>query len=293
MKIGTKKICFLLLKIFPSRDCIFHNKTAHRDELSMKQIRILLWFLIRPKYWQYFFHFIMWKLHNLRHSRNTAEERAQAMAWCEQHAVDRQAALRQIIGTSEFPSFDEQFKDLIAAGQEAVSKTSIPMGGGGDMELLYQCAEYLQATSVIETGVAFGWSSLALLVSLHNRPNAKLVSTNLPYPRGNSEKYVGCVVPAYLQSQWTVIPYPDRQGLVKAFKMLPLIDLCHYDSDKTYEGRAWAYPRLWASLRGGGIFVSDDVGDNFAFRDFCAQIVQMPVIFQYKNRYIGLLLKPQ
>jgi hypothetical protein len=258
----------------------------------MKQVKILLWFLARPMYWRHFLYFVGWKLRNLRHSRDTTEERAQATAWCEQHAVDRRMALRQIIGTSDFPSFDEQFKDLIVAGEEAVSKTSIPMGGGGDIELLYQCAEYLQATHVIETGVAFGWSSLALLLSLRNRPTAKLVSTDLSYPRGNSEQYVGCVVPTDLQNQWMVIPYPDRQALPRAFKILPLIDLCHYDSDKTYEGRAWAYPRLWAALRSGGILISDDISDNFAFRDFCAQIVQTPVIFRYKDRYVGMVVKP-
>lgn len=257
----------------------------------MKQLRILLWFLAHPRYWRYFVYFVLWRLGNLRGSRNTSEHRAQAMAWCAQHAVDRQAALRQVIGAPEFPSFDEQFKDLLEAGQAAVSQASIPMGGAGDMELLYQCAEHLQATRVIETGVAFGWSSLALLLSLRQRPQARLVSTDLAYPRGNSEQYVGCVVPAQLRHQWTLIPYPDRQALPRALKLLPVIDLCHYDSDKSYEGRAWAYPRLWTALRSGGVFISDDVGDNLAFRDFCAQIGQTPVIYFYKNKYIGIVVK--
>lgn len=258
----------------------------------MKQLRILLWFLARPRYWRYFVYFVMWRLRNLRHSRNTAEDRAQAEAWCAQHAVDRTIVFQQVVGTSDFPSFDDQFKDLLAAGQATISQTSIPMGGAGDMELLYRLAEHLQAASVIETGVAFGWSSLALLLSLHNRPAAKLVSTDLAYPRGSSEKYVGCVVPAHLHAQWTIIPYPDRQALPRALKQLPHIDLCHYDSDKSYEGRAWAYPQLWAALRSGGVFVSDDVGDNLAFRDFCAQIGQPPIVYQHKNKYIGLVVKP-
>jgi predicted O-methyltransferase YrrM len=258
----------------------------------MKQLRILMWFLVRPRYWRYFVYFMTWRLRNLRHSRNTAAERAQAEAWCAQHAVDRAAVFQQIIGTSDFPSFDDQFKDLLAAGQAAISQTTIPMGGAGDMELLYRLAEHLQVKSVIETGVAFGWSSLALLLSLHNRAAAKLVSTDLAYPRGNSEKYVGAVVPAHFRPQWTIIPYPDRQALPRALKQLPRIDLCHYDSDKSYEGRLWAYPRLWAALRSNGVFVSDDVGDNLAFRDFCTEIGKQPLIYQHKNKYIGLVVKP-
>ena len=41
--------------------------------------------------------------------------------------------------------------------------------------------------------------------------------------------------------------------------MVPEIDLCHYDSHKDYDARMWAYPRLWAALRSGGIFISDDI----------------------------------
>lgn len=258
----------------------------------MKQLKILLWFLVRPRYWQYFLYFVSWRLRNLRESHNTAEERAAASAWCEQNAVDRSAALKQIIGTADIPSFEETYQDLLKTAMEVVSQTTIPMGGGSDMELIYQAAEHVQATRVIETGVAFGWSSLAFLLSLRHRPGSRLVSTDLAYPRGNSEQYVGCVVPPDLRHLWTLIPYPDRQALPKALKQLPEIDVCHYDSDKSYEGRLWAYPRLWKALRSGGIFISDDIGDNLGFRDFCALAGQKPIIFKYKTRYIGVLVKP-
>jgi predicted O-methyltransferase YrrM len=234
----------------------------------------------------------MWRARNLLHSQNRPEDRTQAIAWCEQQAIERDAAMRQVMGTAEFPAFEEQFKDLLEAGRQAANQTSIMMGGAGDLELLYRLVEHLQATRVIETGVAFGWSSLVFLLSLRNRPDAKLVSTDLAYRRGNSEKYVGCVVPLELRTGWTIIPYPDRQALPRALKLLPEIDLCHYDSDKSYEGRLWAYPRLWNALRSGGIFISDDISDNFGFRDFCAQMGQTPVIYQHKNKFIGLVVKP-
>jgi predicted O-methyltransferase YrrM len=258
----------------------------------MKQVRILLWFLARPRYWRYFAYFVWWRLRNLFQPQNRPEDRAQAMAWCEHQAVERDVALRQVIGTEAFPAFEEQFRDVLEASRRVTNQISIPMGGAGDMELLYQLAEHLQATRVIETGVAFGWSSLAILLSLRNRPDAKLVSTDLAYPGRNSEQYVGCAVPLELQTGWIIVPYPDRQALPRALKLLPQIDLCHYDSDKTHEGRDWAYPRLWRALRSGGMLVSDDIGDNLAFRDFCAQIGQTPMIYRYKSKYIGLMVKP-
>lgn len=76
------------------------------------------------------------------------------------------------------------------------------------------------------------------------------------------------------------------------------IDLCHYDSDKSYEGRAWAYPLLWKHLRSGGLMISDDIGDNTAFRDFAAECEVEPVVILAAgsggagSRYVGILVKP-
>ena len=58
---------------------------------------------------------------------------------------------------------------------------------------------------VIETGVAYGWSSLALLLSLKNR-NGLLVSTDLPYAGLDNDPYVGCVVPDELARKLETAP---------------------------------------------------------------------------------------
>jgi hypothetical protein len=68
--------------------------------------------------------------------------------------------------------------------------------------------------------------------------------------------------------------------------------LCHYDSDKSYAGRKWTYPQLWAALRPGGIFISDDIGDNMGFRDFAQSINIDPIVVQSNERFVGILLKP-
>ena len=165
------------------------------------------------------------------------------------------------------------------------------MGGPGDIALLYHLAEHLQAQRVIETGVAYGWSSLALLLSLQNRPAARLISTDRPYIKRNNDHYVGCVVSTNLRNQWQLINNSDRRALPEAIQALAPLDLCHYDSDKSYKGRLWAYPLLWTAIRPGGIFVSDDIGDNLAFRDFCDHIQREPIIIQHGDDYIGLLVK--
>ena len=171
------------------------------------------------------------------------------------------------------------------------------MGGAGALDLLHGIARGISAKSVIETGVAYGWSSLALLLAIHDQAGASLVSTDMPYVKMNNERWVGCTVPDELRRHWTLIRRADRQGIPKAIRLLPEIDLCHYDSDKTYQGRMWAYPKLWNHLRPGGVFISDDIGDNLAFKNFSETLGIQPIVaLAPKNeltRYVGILLKPK
>jgi predicted O-methyltransferase YrrM len=98
-----------------------------------------------------------------------------------------------------------------------------------------------------------------------------------------------------LKSNWQIIDRADREALPMALKKLPSIDMCHYDSDKSYDGRIWAYPSLWKALRPDGVFISDDIGDNLAFHDFCNQVNQVPVIVgstsEVETKYVGVLVK--
>ena len=149
--------------------------------------------------------------------------------------------------------------------------------------------------NVIETGVAYGWSSLALLLSLAKRNNALLVSTVMPSPHANNEEYVGCAIPIELRSHWRIIDLAGREALQKALEHLPTIEMCHYDSDKSHEGRMWGYPRLWQALRFGGYFIFDDVEDTLAFRNFCLEIKVDPIIVLTPTKsgvkYVGILVK--
>jgi predicted O-methyltransferase YrrM len=141
--------------------------------------------------------------------------------------------------------------------------------------ICYTSTEYCQARRVIETGVAYGWSSLALLLSLKNR-NGQLVSTDLPYAGLDNDPYVGCVVPDELRENWKLLRGPDRQRVPEAIKLAGTLHLCHYDSDKSYSGRMWTYPRLWEALCSGGLFISDDIGDNIGFADFARSVAIGP-----------------
>ena len=57
------------------------------------------------------------------------------------------------------------------------------MGGSAHIDLLYDCVKILKPTNIIETGVAFGWSSLAILKAISENKNGKLISVDMPYPK--------------------------------------------------------------------------------------------------------------
>ena len=88
------------------------------------------------------------------------------------------------------------------------------------------------------------------------------------------------------------LPFTEISQLSK----LNDIDLCHYDSDKSYNGKMWSLPRLWKHLRPGGILVCDDASDNLAFKDFSELINVKPIIIDAYDtkvfKHVGVLIKP-
>ena len=255
-----------------------------------EKFKTLLWFLKQPKLYPQLGYLI--KSRVLDH--NVEKERELAKRWCRENALSAEEAFSSVTSkqmTYVHQIFDSEFKEADKRAKEC----PVLMGGTGDIDLLYNLAEHVQANRVIETGVAYGWSSLAILLSLKNRPGTKLISSDMPYAKVGNEDHVGCVVADELREYWKLIRLPDRQALPKALSELGEIDLCHYDSDKSYRGKKWAYPLLWNALRKGGIFVSDDIGDDFAFRDFSTQIAKKPVVIRsYADKdvekYVGVFI---
>jgi len=274
-----------------TREARRHMRRVKVSERSSR-LRILFWLLRRPRLYPEIFR----RLRRRLVGKTQPDTREEATRWCEARAVVTDQALRHLTGGAPETPLPERFLQEFERAQSAVSTCPIRMGGPADLELLYQLAEHVRARRVLETGVAYGWSSLALLLSLQNRHDARLVSTDMPYLGRGQEKYVGCAVPEWLRDRWRIISEADREAIPKALAILGQVDLCHYDSDKTVAGRLWAYPRLWRALRPGGFLVSDDVGDNFAFRDFCRACGVNPLVVRLDEesgsaKYIGVLQK--
>lgn len=220
----------------------------------------------------------------------------QASSQCKKRSINTSEAIYNISHQEQYEPIRSKFVDIFQEADIKVAECPQQMGGAGNLDLLYYVTQHLKATRIIETGVAYGWSSLAILLGMKDQPDGQLISTNLHYSRyNNDDSYVGCVVPDSLRKHWTIIREADQSALPKALSLLPECDLCHYDSDKTYAGRMWAYPLLWKSLKIGGCLISDDIGDNLAFLHFCKMLHSQPMIIKMPSssgeKYVGLLFK--
>lgn len=254
----------------------------------------VLWYFLRPKYYKQFFLKIFRRFkENLYHNNHMV-----ALKWCEKNAVSTQEALLQITKKKNHIPLNDIYVDVFNYANKQERTCPSKMGGSANLELIYYIIDFFKSKKIIETGVAYGWSTLAILLSISKRDGAKLISIDMPYPGLNNSKYVGCVIKDALKDKWHLIRDADKYALTKALGQFAQVDLCHYDSDKYYSGRMWAYLKMWKALKKGGVLISDDIENNLAFKEFSDSVDRKPIIVAKENlnktynfQYAGIIIK--
>ena len=257
------------------------------------KVATLAWYLRRPSLYGELFR----RVRDMRVSTSSSVEQAQrekaeGQRWCERQVV-QPARLFESLGLSpETPAIESLHPNEWAEAHAAVAACPVKMGGPANLEVLYHLCRGMKVEQVVETGVANGWSTLAVLLALRENGRGRLASVDMPYAKMNNEAWVGCAVPQGLRDRWNLIRKPDRDGLPEAIGGLGTLDLAHYDSDKSYEGRMFGYHLLWNALRPGGVLLSDDVEDNSAFADFAKEVGRSTWVLPKKpGNYAGVLIK--
>jgi len=251
----------------------------------MSKLATLLWFSKRPAFYPHLLALTSKKLRS-----NPGDDQPDAATrWASERAVPLEEGF-DLLGLA-IPADKSLPAELLDEAAKRAAMSSVKMGGAAALELLYRAILSIWATRVVETGVAYGWSSLAALAALRETGGG-LASVDMPYPKANNEPFVGIVVPDDLRARWTLIRRPDRGGLSRAIATFGgTIDLCHYDSDKSYTGRMYGYGLLWRALRSGGLLISDDIVDNFGFRDFCDRVGVASTVILTEDKLVGLAVK--
>lgn len=179
-------------------------------------------------------------------------------------------------------------------GHEVLSQLDVTLGGGGFYPLIYFVTRYRKPTTILETGVAAGYSSHAFLSALEKNAaqgsQGNLYSSDFPYFRiENPEKYIGILVPESLKSRWNLFIDGDAKNLPKIMASVNSIDLFHYDSDKRYSGREQAMQYVGPKLSDKAIVIMDDINDNRYFMEMCQAQGKAYRIFEFEGKYIGML----
>jgi predicted O-methyltransferase YrrM len=255
----------------------------------ISKIKTTIWFLKKKNRWPFAFELIKRSIHRIIYANQNHKN---SLDWCEERSVDIKVALVRLKTIEPWQEIFEIDNEMIQQGKRKIQEAGIILGGEGDINLLYNIVLMEKSKFILETGVAFGWSSMAILLAQKDIINSILVSVDMPYPKKNNEKYVGLVIPEKLKNKWNLIREPDINGIKKALNILNgKIDLCHYDSDKSYEGRKYAYPLIWKSLKDGGYFISDDIEDNSFFAEFVNKNKLNYEVIKCNEKYVGIIKK--
>ena len=183
-------------------------------------------------------------------------------------------------------------KSIEIFAKNELSKLNVTLGGGGSFGLLYFLIRKIKPMNVVETGVAAGWSSLAILRALKKNDKGFLYSSDFPYFRlKNPEQYIGYLARNEKNKEnWYLDIRGDDIALPEIIKRLGKnnIDLIHYDSDKSYSGRVNAIKKLNSKISVNTIVIFDDIQDNIHFKDFVESNKKNFNVFEYQGKYIGV-----
>lgn len=218
-----------------------------------------------------------------------ARERARDLEWIRKQQESFEAWAKQINAAAweESLEFSRQLK---INAKSKLSTLPFSMGGGGIYPVLYFITVIKKPEVIVETGVAAGYSSQTFLSALKKNGSGKLYSSDFPYFRlPNPEKYVGILVDDELRKDWNLFIDGDRRNLPVIMQQVDRIDLFHYDSDKSYVGRTYAFNVVKHKLDTSSYVLFDDIQDNNHFRDLVQQSGCNYKVFEFEGKYAGLI----
>lgn len=220
--------------------------------------------------------------------RDRLRERAASILWCKEHQSDAAAWARGIDARlwQEAQAFAAE-QDQVAVRKS--DEMGIRVGGAAFAALLHFVTRLLRPATVVETGVAFGFSSRAFLHALEENGEGRLWSSDFPYFRlADPERLIGCLIEPGLRDRWTLLVGSDRDNLPRIAADAGRIDLLHYDSDKSRSGRDYALTTFGPKLGEGAVIIFDDIQDNLHFKDWVTAEEREFFVFECNGKWIGM-----
>lgn len=240
--------------------------------------------LVRPSYFPVMTRKVISRFTELKHKQN----KNAAKVWCREYAQDYGDLIFKLDRELWYES-KEFSRNLKLEADKKIEQLGVNLGGGGNYTFLYFITRWLKPETIVETGVAAGYSTKAILEAIRKNGKGRLYSSDFPYFRLNKpEKYIGILVDDHLRDNWELFIEGDQKNLGKITNKVQKIDLFHYDSDKTYAGRDLALKILSPYITPQSVIIMDDIQDNLFFKDYVERN-QLPFkIFYFENKYLGV-----
>lgn len=150
-------------------------------------------------------------LSRVSESANRMRSHTSAGAWAQREAKDVTALLAALDADlwAESQVFAKAFEP---EARRRLSALGLPLGGAGHYPLLYFLSRLRRPAVVVETGVAAGWSSVAILEALEANQGGTLYSSDFPLVIANDvqdNRHFRYLVTGQKCKYW-IVPFADK-----------------------------------------------------------------------------------
>jgi len=157
---------------------------------------------------------------------------------------------------------------------------------------LYILCRILKPKNIIETGVAYGLSSLYILKALDTNNSGMLYSIDSVFRPWQNENMIGKIIPDNLKNKWKLNLGKSSEKLYEIFNQINDIDIFIHDSLHTYKNMIFEFECAEKNLKNNGIIISDDVLGNDAFYNFSNEKKLKSYLINVKNDSgLGIITK--
>ena len=157
---------------------------------------------------------------------------------------------------------------------------------------LYILCKIIKPEKVVETGVAYGLSSMYILQALFENKKGILYSIDSVFSPWQSQEIIGSAIPTHLRENWRLVFGSSSEKLEETLSSLGSLDIFFHDSLHTYKNMQFEFKTAWPFLNKDGFLISDDISGNNAFHDFYSKMSLEPFILpQNEKSFLGILKK--
>lgn len=118
---------------------------------------------------------------------------------------------------------------------------------------------------VVETGVAYGVTTTAILLALADNAGGELHSIDLPPLVRGADGPIGYLVPQNIRDQWTLHRGASRQVLPALLERLGPVQVFCHDGLHTFENMKFEFYSVLRRRSGPLVVIADDIHNNLAF----------------------------